>query len=160
MAQNTKQIVSANAFAQRLKLRLASSYVITQSFDASNNPCVLVNGSGGAIATDNLLVQFTGSTSTYANILGQTEDFVSTPTILNVYNEGMTTSPVALWNTAAFQAQTQIELAKIYGIQKVYVANNGTTLSVGALSNTLTTAASLVSTVVPELQPGSGMAAG
>ena len=162
----TKGIVSANAFAQRLKLRLPSTFTVTQGFDTSNNACVLVQGSAGQLGTNNLLVQFTGSASSYPNILGQTEDFVSSPTVLNCYAEVVTTTnalgtaALALYNTAAFQSQYQIELAKIYGIQNVYAVNNAVTLSIATLANTLTTAVTLVATTVPELQPGSGMAAG
>lgn len=164
MTQLTKPTVAANAFAQRLKLRLASTYAITQSFDTNNNPCVLIQGSAGQLGSNNLLVQFTGSVSTYNNILGQTEDFASTPTIMNCYAEALTTTnrqaaaAQILYNSSDFIANYQTELLNIYGIQQNWVVNNGTTISVAGLANTLTTAATLVSTAVPNLQTASGMA--
>lgn len=166
MATFTKGIAEANDLAQRLKLRLASPYVVTQSFDTSNNPCVLIQSAAGQLGTDNLLVQITGSVSTYSNILGQTEDFVSTPTIVNLYAEAITTtntlgtSSLVLYNSASFQAAYETEVVKLYGIQQVYAVNVGVTISVARLANTLLTSSTLVSTVVPELQPASGMAAG
>ena len=104
--------------------------------------------------------------STYPNIIGGTEDFASSPTILNVYAEALTTTnalgtaAISLYNTAAFQAQYETELVKVYGIQNSYAVNNAVTISIGALANTLTTAITLVATTVPELAPASGMAAG
>jgi hypothetical protein len=166
MTQNTKQIITANVLAQRLKLRLASPFVVTQSFDASNNPCVLIQDTSGRIGTNNLLVQVTGSVSTYSNIIGGTEDFVSTPTVLNCYAEALTTTnslgaaAISLYNTASFQSQYEIELAKTYAIQNVYAVNNAVTITVAALANTLLTSVTLVTTTVPELAPASGMAAG
>ncbi len=165
MAQNTKAVVTANVLTQRLKLRLPSTYTITQSFDGSNNPCVLVQQRIGQLKDNNALVQIVPSLSTYNNLVGSSEDFGVTPTILNVYQESVTTvSGSSFFNTpvgsADFEASLFVELVNSYGIMQNYAVNSGITLSVAALANTLTTASTLVQTTVPELQTASGMAAG
>ncbi len=128
---------------EQLKFRLPSTYILTDSFDASSNPVLTVaQDSAWATTEQYAVIRIQPASLVFTNAIGGTQEGF-TPHYVDVCTESITTGSVLSTSIGAPLFQTIEQEA---GITRYYLSNLAVTPSV-----TMMTSGNLVQTDTPSV---------